>query len=438
MMRRLVRLIVILTLVSGIAVLSLGTAFLRETPALAEMAAPTPKDVKATRAFVREVRHATETATAEGRIVTVPVGDLQGILRLGARFLPELRTRAVVDDGVVRLTAALPVPWPTGQKWLNLSASVPPFDGQFSLATVEVGGRFVSPGLALGLGRIGANLILGGGTGDKILNSASAMHIEQDALVFALRLGSEERGDVVSGLFGALRGSDMPPPEQIEAYYTKLRQAMDDGTLPAKGSVLPHLVFLLQSALADSTAETLPNAYTAALFALTKACGAKDFTLVVGRLAGDDLDSFGAWKTNCNKLTLAQRVDSKLHFITAAAIKAASNRGFAISMGEFKELHDTISGGSGFDFTDIAANNSGIRMSDLFMSQPPEVWPDLLSRMQADGDVIASFKDIPGAMPEADFKARYGDIDSPAYKRMLQAIEATIDQTALHASPPRG
>ena len=62
---------------------------------------------------------------------------------------------------------------------------------------------------------------------------------------------------------------------------------------------------------------------------------------------------------------MRDRHDSRLHFITAAALKAASNRGFAVGVGEFKELYDSLSGDNGFDFTDLAANNSGIRLSDV-------------------------------------------------------------------------
>jgi hypothetical protein len=287
--------------------------------------------------------------------------------------------------------------------------------------------------MALVLGRIGANLAFGNQAGDKILGSATSMKIEDQTLVFALRLGEEERGDVIQGVFSSLRGSDMPSPEEVDRYYVMIREAMDANVLPTEGSYLPYIRFSLAAALDSSkTAEDLPNAYTAALFGLTKACGAKDFTLIVGRLAGDSLKEFGTWKTSCENVTFAGRIDTRRHFTTAAAIKAASNRGFAISVGEFKELNDSISGAGGFDFTDITANNSGIRMSDLFMSQPPEAWPDLIGRIQAEGDVLAGFEGVPTLMPEEDFKARFGDVDSPAYHQMLDLIEAKIDKLSLH------
>ena len=172
------------------------------------------------------------------------------------------------------------------------------------------------------------------------------------------------------------------------------------------------------------------------LSASQRPAGPRDSTLIFGRLVGDLLKDFRTWKTDCSEVTLAGRIDTRRHFTTAAAIKAASNRGFAISVGEFKELHDSISGAGGFDFTDIAANNSGIRMSDLFMSQPPEAWTGLIARLKTEGDVLASFEGIPSIMPEEEFKARFGDVTSPAYYDMLTVIEKNIDKVALHASAP--
>ena len=89
------------------------------------------------------------------------------------------------------------------------------------------------------------------------------------------------------------------------------------------------------------------------------------------------------WQTECSRLTLNDRIDSRRHFTTAAAIQAASNRNVSVSVGEFKELNDSLHGG--FDFTDMAANNSGIRMANLFMATPIEHWSRLIARIEDGG-----------------------------------------------------
>ena len=435
-MRRLFSILMFFTAMAGIVVLGLGTAFLQKEPLLPVMAAPSPADVTAARKVVHRIRAATEAEDPADKPVAISVAELESVMRLGARVMPGLRSNAQVEgDGVVAI-ASIPLPWISGQRWLNLRAVIPPFDGTFALSSVTVGGRNLPPDTALALGRLAANLIFGGKTGGQILESAQSMQIKGDKMVFALRLDREGRGEVIGGVFGALRQGEMPPAERIDGYYRKIRQAMDDGILPVSGSFLPHLRFTLEAAQANATDKTAADEYTAAIFGLTKACGARDFAVIVGRLADGSLDEFGKWKRNCNRVTLAGRVDSRLHFITAAAIKAAGNRGLAVSMGEFKELFDQRQGGSNFDFTDIAADNSGIRLSDLFMSAPLAAWPSLIGRLGSETDFLASYEGLPQPIPDKEFRAIYGDINSPAYAAMIADIESRISRTQLHATPP--
>lgn len=75
-------------------------------------------------------------------------------------------------------------------------------------------------------------------------------------------------------------------------------------------------------------------------------------------------------------------------------------------------------------------------MSDLFMFQPRSVWPNLIEKMKAESDFLGSFEGVPGIMTEDVFKERFGDVNSPAYREMLARIEANIDRTTLHATPP--
>lgn len=432
-MRRLLRTLVFLALFAAASVFAAGTLLLQAEPILPRMDPPSPADVRATRAFVHQIRKVTGAETPSTKPFEVPVDSLRATMRLGARLIPGLRSDAAIEDGAVVLTAAIPVPWITGRRWLNIRAGIPPFEGRVALDTVLVGDRVIPPDTALTLARIGANLAFGNQTGDRVLASAASMTVGHDSVAFALNLDREGRGSLIGGVFGALRDGDMPSPDEIEAMYLRLREAMDNGTLPARGSYLPYIRFALNMALEDASEDSLPNAYTAALFALSRACGARDFALVVGRMAAVGPDQ-RRWKVDCDALTLNGRVDSRRHFTTAAAIQAASNRGFAISIGEFKELADSYKGGSGFDFTDIAANNSGIRMSDLFMARPAADWPALIDRLTTEGAVIVPFDGIPKHMDGPEFKARYTEIDSPAYAAEIARIEARIDTLPLHAN----
>ena len=401
------------------------------SPTVAHAGAPTPEDAVVARSFVREVRVATGSGGAKSERLIMTQDDLNSLIRVASRIIPGLRGSFVVKDGLVSGQASVPVPGTGQSRWLNVSAAVPAFDGGVVLRAVQVGALSVPPGLALELGRLGGNAIFGNDFGTTVVEAASRMDIQDDQVSFDLNIAEMGKNGVMRGLFGALRGAEMPVSDEIDRYYVMIREAMDDGVLPTEGSYLPYLLFTLTAALQDATSGDLANAYTAAIFALTRVCGARDFTLVVGGLAGEDFVEKRPWRTECSDVTFNGRIDSRRHFTTAAALQAASNRGFAASVGEFKELFDTLKSG-GFDFTDIAANNSGIRLSNRLMSAPPENWPALIALIKEENDVIIPFDGVPQIMSEEDFNGRFGSIESREYLQMLDSIETKIDDLPIH------
>lgn len=433
MLRLIRRIVVFLLVASLLAGAAIYVMVLENRPLIAENSAPKPQDVVVARSFVNSVRSAAGNGSAQTEPLVLTESELNSLLRLGARFVPGFRSDLEILGDVALLRASIPVPHLPAEKFLNISARVPAFEGQVMPTDIRIGPVPVPPTLALEVARLAANAVIGKGVGDTMLGAATRMTIDGDSLSFDLAMDDMGKNGIMRGLFGTMRGADMPMASQIDRYYLMIREAMDRGDLPESGSYLPYLRFTLQAALDGSTPETLPNAYTAALFALTRVCGARDFPLIVGRLIGGDLVADRDWRTDCDDITLNDRIDSRRHFTTAAALQAASNRGFAVSVGEFKELYDTLRSG-GFDFTDLAANNSGIRMSNRLMTAPPEDWPALLARLQDEHDVIVPFDDIPQIMSQAEFDTLYGSVDSAEYAAVLATIEARIDGLALHAA----
>jgi len=166
-MRLVFRILIVVAAVAGLAALALALIFLEDQPRVAQLPPPQPEDVAAVREFVIAVRQATKPDGGEGpRMVSIPIADLPSIMRLGVRFFPGLRTAASVEHGAVKVAASLAVPWPGAQRWLNVRATVPPFDGHFGFGMFAVGDRLLPPGLTLSAGTIGANLVFGKGIGD--------------------------------------------------------------------------------------------------------------------------------------------------------------------------------------------------------------------------------------------------------------------------------
>jgi hypothetical protein len=148
------------------------------------------------------------------------------------------------------------------------------------------------------------------------------------------------------------------------------------------------------------------------------------------RMRGDD--------NHCDAPTLAGRDDLKRHFAVSAGIAAARAGGAVAGIGELKELMDSGEGGTGFSFDDIAANLSGQRFAEAFLAADPSDWPAMLDLIEAESDVLPSLEGLPTRLPEAEFRARFGDVDSPAFAAMMADIEARIAAAPLHGDRPGG
>lgn len=402
---------------------------LEDHPLVAESGPPTAEDVAEARAFVRGVRTAIQPGNMTPTTFVTTQEQLNRVIKLGGRLIPGLRGRLQTTEATVRGVLSVPVPYT--KKWINLQASVPEFDGAVTLSDISVGPLSVPPAIGLGVVRHAGNIVVGEGFGDTLLSAAGRLEIDNGDMIFDLAMDEMGSNGLMRGVFGTLRGADMPQADAIDRYYLDIRAAMDRGELPSEGSYLPYLVYTLQAALESSETEGIENAYTSAIIALALVCGAGEFTLIVGGMVGTEFLADRNWQTDCDDLTLNGRIDSRRHFTTAAALQAASNRGFAVSVGEFKELYDTVRSG-GFDFTDIAANNSGIRLSNRMMSAIASDWPPLIARIRAEGDVIITFDGIPQIMSAEAFQRRYGDVDTPEYNAIIARIETKIDALSLH------
>ncbi|MGZ8162221.1 MAG: hypothetical protein ACXWTK_03775 [Methylobacter sp.] len=124
---------------------------------------------------------------------------------------------------------------------------------------------------------------------------------------------------------------------------------------------------------------------------------------------------------------LYKRIDLAQHFIGSAAITASVNGQIAQAVGEEKELRDAASG-SGFSFIDLAADKAGTRFGEMATSSPESARKiqKAMSQVKDYSDFMPDPRDLPEKMSEADFKNRFGSIESPAYQEISKLIDARI------------
>ncbi len=131
-------------------------------------------------------------------------------------------------------------------------------------------------------------------------------------------------------------------------------------------------------------------------------------------------------------VTLHGRNDFAQHYLTSAGLTAMGSGALSDAVGLFKEVDDSR-GGSGFSFTDLAADRAGTRFAELATASGESARTVQLriDQAQRETDIMPNVHDLPEGMSESKFKQRYGGIDSPAYRRVSQDIERRIAETRL-------
>lgn len=132
-------------------------------------------------------------------------------------------------------------------------------------------------------------------------------------------------------------------------------------------------------------------------------------------------------------LSLQQRRDFGQHFLVSAGIVAASETSLSNAIGIYKEVSDSR-GGSGFSFTDIAADRAGTRFGKLATVSVDSARriQQLLSQGVTEADIMPHALDLPEGLTKAEFISRYTAVDSPAYRAVLDEIDRRIEACALY------
>ena len=135
------------------------------------------------------------------------------------------------------------------------------------------------------------------------------------------------------------------------------------------------------------------------------------------------------------RLKIERRKDFAQHFLTSAALAARGDSSLSDAVGLFKEIRDTDSG-SGFSFTDIAADRAGSRFGE-FATRSREAAHSVQQRLAAglrETDIMPPARDLPEHMRADAFKQRFAYVGSPQYQALIDEIDRRIDNCALYSN----
>jgi hypothetical protein len=124
-------------------------------------------------------------------------------------------------------------------------------------------------------------------------------------------------------------------------------------------------------------------------------------------------------------LSLHGRRDFAEHFVISAAIAVNGGSQLANAIGLIKEEEDAGKG-SGFSFTDLAANRAGVRLGERATGDAAAQVRQYLAAVKTDAALLPDFRDLPEYMPQAEFDRRFGPVDGPRYRKVIARIDARL------------
>lgn len=323
-------------------------------------------------------------------------------------------SRIVLQPGKVMLSASFELPFNSFGRFLNISALLHESDGLPVFDQLQIGQLSVPEWLA-----------------DTLLEYAlQQLNTRED---YRIASDTIKKISVADGRFTVtydwqadlpdrIRSILLPHEEQarLKAYQEQLAENIRSGSGTAEMTLADVMAPLFRFAAERSTNGDAVAENRAVIVVLAFFVNGKGLGVIVP--AARD------WaQPQSRRVLLDGREDFSQHFTISAAIAANAAAPLSDAIGLYKEVDDSR-GGSGFSFNDIAVDRAGTHFGVLAVNNNESALK--LQRQVAagirDSDILPRVVDLPEFMPETEFRERFGGIDSPAYKRMMDEIERRI------------
>jgi hypothetical protein len=342
--------------------------------------------------------------------------DIDLLLNHAAHRLLGVRVAIQMQPGQARLQASLPWGWGPLKGWLNLQARLQQTQGLPALLSWQLGGlplprALAQPALQAAATHLGAQPQLA-------LVPEVVQQVQFEATQMSLSYVWQP--DTSDRVLAALT----PPAEQerLRAYAERLAELTRlgaDSPRPLPALLTPMFELARQRSLTNDPAqENRAAVLTLALY-------------VNGRSLASVVPAARHWpQPRPLQVQLAGRDDFPQHYLISAFLAMEGTSPLTQAIGLAKEVADA-KGGSGFSFTDMAANRAGMRFGQLALNQPA-ILQQRLAQGVSEAGLLPSVQDLPEFLKQVEFEAFYGHVGSPPYQRVLADIEQRLNALPLY------
>jgi hypothetical protein len=379
---------------------------LSRKPAVEANPPPTAADVRTARRIYERVVLARQRP--QPRRIAATWAELSTVATMSGRAAGLDRVSLVKEDGRAHLQVSRRL---LSGFWLNIHVFVAPDSKGSPAVRARIGHlplpAFVARGV---LALAGQALRMRGATVLPLHEMVRELKVDTRGMNAVVNLPANSR---VLRTLGGLR-ADLVDTDRITAHYCRLASV--------KHAAPMLLSSVVNSAFAAGDGSTADNRSIFIALAL----------LVAQMDAGALPDGEKALFRKCGKpqteFLLQGRADLAKHWTVSAAITAYMGADASLTLGTWKEISDSGTGGSGFSLVDLAADRSGAFSAQRGTDeqQAPRM-RDWLAQASDDNLLPVTALALAEGMTEGEFRQRYTDTDSDDYAAAVARIDSALE-----------
>jgi hypothetical protein len=350
------------------------------------------------------------------RTVQIEAADLD-VMASYAASRASIAMTVAVEQGRAIVRASLPIAWNPLGRYLNISAVVADSDGVPHPTDVVVGKLPIPDRLANWLLHAAIDRMYHP-DGQRLAAETVRSVSMRDGRVVIEYAWTEDAEDRIRAMSVAAADA-----ARLRAYHETLAETVN-APASSRRSLVDVLEPLLMKARDRSTAGADAAAENrAAIMVLTFYVNGIGMPSVV--------PGAETWpRARPHPVLLRDRDDLAKHFLVSAVLSATAGTPLAYVAGIYKEIDDS-EGGSGFSFSDIAADRAGTLFGQLAVANATALQNHVSERLD-EADLMPDVSGLADNMPEAEFTRRFEGVGKPAYEHVIQDIDRRIAACRLY------
>ncbi|MGB0629793.1 MAG: hypothetical protein ACPGRZ_03785 [Alphaproteobacteria bacterium] len=402
---------------------------LDDAPLVTESAKVNVRDIQSAKDFLNQYD---PRNLPDGRITTITAnqGQINTALAAALAAVPGLKARIVPSRFglLAAITGQVPIPDNPFGKYVNISMLVESSTtglkiGRLSIGEIKIPTAIVRPVFILVMDQVA-----GPGRGKAFLETIRSVQVTGSQV----RVVYRPKDGLLDELKTAAKKTVVAGDATItRIYWEALHDIHRRTPTGARVSLTQYLPPMFALAKRRSAGGNAIEENKGAIFALAMFFGDIRIERFVGKVRQGE---YTGPPRKLGHVRLQGRHDWVQHYLLSAGLALAGGRGIADFIGEIKEVQDATNKVSGFSFTDIAADRAGVRFAEVATGSVDgarEV-QNFLSRGISESQFFPEIRDLPEGLTDAQFKSRYGERESAAYKRQIADIDRRIAQIPLY------